>query len=252
MKKVIIIPARLNSTRLPNKVLLDLKGKTILQRVFEQCLKVEDVLTFIATDNELIREKCLGFTENVLMTKPTHNSGTERVIEAVSNLDCDIVVNVQGDEPFINPKLIENLFKSLENETTLMSSVMERIVKVDDLINPNSVKVITDKNKNALYFSRSVIPFIRNGLEGIVNDKGEISTLYNFYRHVGVYGYKKPFLQGYSKLAESSLEEFESLEQLRVLENGVKIKMIETSFKSLGIDTQEDYDKALKIVNNDF
>ncbi|MGB0879647.1 MAG: 3-deoxy-manno-octulosonate cytidylyltransferase [Polaribacter sp.] len=252
MKRVIIIPARLNSSRLPSKVLLDLKGKTVLQRVFEQCIKVENVITYIATDSKLIREKCLAFTQNILMTKPTHNSGTERVIEAVLNLDCDIVVNVQGDEPFINPKLIENLFQSIENKKVLMSSVMERITEKEDLINSNSVKVVTDKNQNALYFSRSVIPFVRDGIESVFDDNGKIFDSYNFYRHVGVYAYKRIFLLEYSRLTESSLENIEKLEQLRVLDNGIKIKMIETNYKSLGIDTIDDYNKALNLIDNDF
>jgi len=252
MKRVIVIPARLNSSRLPNKVLLDLKGKTVLQRVFEQCLKVINVKIYIATDSELIREKSLAFTQNVIMTKSTHESGTERVVEALSNIDCNIVVNVQGDEPFINPILIENLFDSLENETVLMASVMERITEKEELINSNSVKVITDDNQDALYFSRSVIPFIRDGIETILDKNGKISSDYNFYRHVGIYGYKKSFLTGYSKMNESALEKLEKLEQLRVLENGVKIKMIKTNYKSLGIDTIEDYNKALNSINDGF
>ena len=252
MKRVIVIPARLNSSRLPNKVLLDLKGKTVLQRVFEQCLKVRNVKIYIATDSELIRQKSLVFTQNVIMTKSTHESGTERVVEAVSNIDCNIVVNVQGDEPFINPILIENLFDSLENETVLMASVMERITEKEELINSNSVKVITDDNQDALYFSRSVIPFIRDGIETILDKNGKISSDYNFYRHVGIYGYKKSFLTGYSKMNESALEKLEKLEQLRVLENGVKIKMIKTNYKSLGIDTIEDYNKALNSINDGF
>lgn len=252
MKRVIVIPARLNSSRLPNKVLLDLKGKTVLQRVFEQCLKVRNVKIYIATDSELIRQKSLVFTQNVIMTKSTHESGTERVVEAVSNIDCNIVVNVQGDEPFINPILIENLFDSLENETVLMASVMERITEKEELINSNSVKVITDDNQDALYFSRSVIPFIRDGIETILDKNGKISSDYNFYRHVGIYGYKKSFLTAYSKMNESTLEKLEKLEQLRVLENGVKIKMIKTNYKSLGIDTIEDYNKALNLINDGF
>jgi 3-deoxy-manno-octulosonate cytidylyltransferase (CMP-KDO synthetase) len=162
------------------------------------------------------------------------------------------VVNVQGDEPFINPILIENLFDSLENETVLMASVMERITEKEELINSNSVKVITDDNQDALYFSRSVIPFIRDGIDTILDENGKISSDYNFYRHVGIYGYKRSFLTAYSKMNESTLEKLEKLEQLRVLENGVKIKMIKTNYKSLGIDTIEDYNKALNLINDGF
>lgn len=252
MNRVVVIPARLNSSRLPNKVLLDLKGKTVLQRVFEQCLKVKNAEIYIATDSELIRENSSAFTKNVIMTKSTHESGTERVVEAISNIDCNIVVNVQGDEPFINPMLIENLFESLENDDVFMSSVMQRITEKEDLINPNSVKVVTDVNDNALYFSRASIPFVRNGIENILNEKGKISNEYQFYKHVGIYGFKKSFLTNYSEMNESILEKLEKLEQLRVLENGIKIKMIKTNYKSLGIDTIEDYNRALKLINNDF
>jgi 3-deoxy-manno-octulosonate cytidylyltransferase (CMP-KDO synthetase) len=212
-------------------------------------LKVKNTETYIATDSELIRDKSLVFTNNLIMTKSTHESGTERVVEAISKIDCNIVVNVQADEPFINPKLIYNLFDSLENDDVLMSSVMEKITEMEDLINPNSVKVITDDNENALYFSRAVIPFVRKGIENILNEKGKISNEYNFYRHVGIYGYKKSFLSTYSKMNDSNLEKLEKLEQLRVIENGIKIKMIKTNYKSLGIDTIEDYNKALKLIN---
>jgi 3-deoxy-manno-octulosonate cytidylyltransferase (CMP-KDO synthetase) len=251
MKRIIIIPARLNSSRLPNKVLLDLKGKTVLQRVYEQCLKVLNVHIYIATDSELIREKSLKFTDNVIMTKSTHKSGTERVIEAVLNLECISVVNVQGDEPFINPSVIEDLFCSLEKKNVLMASAMERINNKKDLISPNSVKVTVDKNQDALFFSRSVIPFVRDGLETVLDDNEKIKNQYNFYKHIGVYGYKKSFLCSYSEMNKSTLEELEKLEQLRVLENGIKIRMIKTKFNSIGIDTVDDYEKALKLINND-
>lgn len=251
MKRVIIIPARLNSSRLPNKVILDLKGKTVLQRVYEQCLKVLNVNIYIATDSELIRKKSLKFTDNVIMTKSTHNSGTERVIEAVLNLECTSVVNVQGDEPFINPSIIESLFCSLEKKNVLIASAMERINNKKDLISSNYVKVTVDKNQDALFFSRSVIPFVRDGLESILDDNNKIKHQYNFYKHIGVYGYKKSFLSSYQEMNKSSLEELEKLEQLRILENGIKIRMIKTKFNSIGIDTINEYEKALKLINND-
>jgi len=153
MKKVIIIPARLDSSRLPKKVLLDLKGKTVLQRVYEQCLKVKNVHgVYIATDSIEIKEVCETFTNNVIITKSTHKSGTDRIGEAVSAIDCDIVINVQGDEPFIEPSLIEALVNSFVNSEISMSSAMSKISNVKDLQNTNVVKVVTDLHNNALFF----------------------------------------------------------------------------------------------------
>ena len=245
MKKVIVIPARLDSSRLPNKVLLDLKGKTVLQRVYEQCLKVTDVDgVYIATDSQEIQEACQEFTNHVIMTKSTHQSGTDRIAEAVETLNCDVVINVQGDEPFIDPSLIEALLESFENSETLMSSAMSKIVDSADLQNSNVVKVTVDSSHNALYFSRSVIPFPRDHSE--VFDSNEALKKQSFYRHIGIYGYRKDFLLQYIHMERSYLEKVEKLEQLRVLENGYKIKMIETVSSSIGIDTLDDYHEALK------
>ena len=247
MKKVIVIPARLDSSRLPKKLLLDLNGKTILHRVFDQCSKVRNVKVYVATDSNLIKKEAKSFTNNIIMTKPSHISGTERVVEAVSKIDCDLVVNVQGDEPFINPLLIEDLFNSISNKNFMMSSVMQRISETKDLMDPNCVKVVTNNENDALFFSRSAIPYLRNGFDSISDTNGKIQKKYNFYKHVGVYCYKKLFLSRYSKLKKSKLEEFEKLEQLRVLENDIKIKMIKTKFNSIGIDTIKDYKNALKL-----
>lgn len=250
MRKIIVIPARLSSTRLPNKLLLDLKGKTVLQRVYDQCLKVNGVTTFIATDSDKIKSCCLKFTENIIMTKESHQSGTDRIVEAIKKIDCDFVVNVQGDEPFIEPKLIAQLFDSLERNCEEMVSVMERITIVEELNNTNVVKVVVDANSNALYFSRSCIPFFRD-YSMQLNNKDLLSNKFKFYRHVGIYGYKRDFLITYSDLNESELEFAEKLEQLRVLENGYKIKMVETAYRSLGIDTKEDYLNALNLINDE-
>lgn len=249
MKRVIIIPARLKSSRLPNKVLLDLNGKTILQRVYDQCNKLNNVKTYIATDSKLIKQESLKFTQNVIMTKTTHESGTERLVEAISKIDCELIVNVQGDEPFISPNTINKLFKSLENKHIAMSSVCERINDKDELIGENSVKVVLDENDNALYFSRSVIPYVRDGIDSVFDKNGEIYSKYNFYKHVGIYGYTKDFFKVYSKMKKSELEKLEKLEQLKVLQSGIKIKMIKTENKSFGIDTISDYQKAKKIIN---
>ena len=245
MKKVIIIPARLDSSRLPKKVLLDLKGKTVIQRVYEQCLKVKNVDgVYVATDSIEIKEVCETFTNNVIITKSTHKSGTDRIGEAVSAIDCDIVINVQGDEPFIEPSLIEALVNSFSNSEISMSSAMSKINNVKDLQNTNVVKVVTDLHNNALFFSRSLIPFPRDVKE--ISSANEVIEESQFFRHIGIYGYRKDFLLHFVNLEQSYLEKVEKLEQLRALENGFKIKMIEANSSLIGIDTREDYEEALK------
>ena len=245
MKKVIVIPARLDSSRLPKKVLLDLKGKTVLQRVYEQCLKVKNIdEVYIATDSLEIKEVCETFTNQVIITKSNHQSGTDRIGEAISSIDCDIVINVQGDEPFIEPSLIEALVNSFSNSEITMSSAMSKINNVKDLQNSNVVKVVVDSQNNALFFSRSMLPFPRDVKE--ISSSNEVLEKYQFFRHIGIYGYRKEFLLHYVNMEQSSLEKIEKLEQLRALENGFKIKMIETDSSLMGIDTREDYEEALK------
>jgi len=250
MSTIIIIPARLSSTRLPNKVLLDLNGKSVVQRVYEQCLKAKKIdKVFIATDSKKVYDSCFEFTSNVLITKETHQSGTDRIAEAVKDIACNIVLNVQGDEPFIDPKLIDSLVDSFTRET-VMSSAIHILDKVEDLKNQNVVKVTIDKNNNALYFSRSIIPYYRDYWNDLLENHVNIPKELRFYRHLGIYAYKKDFLLKYSNMEQSYLEQLEKLEQLRVIENGYKIKMIETTYNSIGIDTQKDYEKALELIND--
>lgn len=249
MKKIVVIPARLNSSRLPNKVLLELKGKTVVQRVYEQCKKATNIdEVYIATDSTKVKESCETFTSNIIMTKDTHESGTDRIAEAIENIECDVVINVQGDEPFIDPNLIDELANSFENSDTQMASAMHKIRYVDELKNHNVVKVTVDKNSEALYFSRSIIPHHRDNWESLLCHHETIPEPLRFFRHLGIYGYTKEFLLEYSKMEPTYLERLEKLEQLRVLENGYKIKMIETDYNSIGIDTQEDYKKALDLL----
>ena len=223
MKKVIVIPARIDSSRLPKKVLLDLKGKTVIQRVYEQCLKVANIdAVYIATDSNEIKEVCNSFTGDVIFTKSTHQSGTDRIGEAVALIDCDIVINVQGDEPFIGPTLIEELVNSFENSEISMSSAMSKIDDVNDLQNSNVVKVTVDNQNNALYFSRSLIPFPRDHKELLISNK-ELEK-FPVYRHIGIYGYRKEFLLDYIKMNQSYLEKVEKLEQLRALEMVLKLR----------------------------
>ena len=245
MKKVIIIPARLDSSRLPKKVLLDLKGKTVIQRVYEQCLKVKNIDgVYIATDSSEIEEVCRSFTNHIILTKSSHQSGTDRIGEAVAGIDCDIIVNVQGDEPFIDPNLIEELVHSFDDDQVYMASAMSKIENIKDLQDPNVVKVVVDTQNNAIYFSRAPIPFPRDHQESI--QLNEQLKKHNFFRHIGIYGYQKDFLAKYTKMDQTNLEKLEKLEQLRVIENGFKIKMIEAASSLIGIDTQEDYEEALK------
>ncbi|MAD43079.1 MAG: 3-deoxy-manno-octulosonate cytidylyltransferase [Arcobacter sp.] len=248
MKKVIVIPARLNSSRLPNKVILDLKGKTVVQRVYERCIQAKNIdEVFIATDNQKVKNICEPFTKNIIMTKDTHESGTDRIAEAVENIDCDIVINVQGDEPFIDIELIEELANSFDENTT-MASAMHKIELVEDLKNSNVVKVNIDKNSNAIYFSRSIIPYHRDKWDALINHHVKVPEPLKFYRHLGIYAYTKDFIKTYSNMEQTYLERVEKLEQLRVIENGYKIKMIETDYNSIGIDTIEDYHKALELL----
>jgi len=245
MKKVIVIPARLDSSRLPKKVLLDLKGKTVIQRVYEQCLKVKNIDgVYIATDSTEIEGVCRSFTDHIILTKSSHQSGTDRIGEAVAGIDCDVVVNVQGDEPFIDPNLIEALVHSFEDDQVSMASAMSKIENIKDLQDPNVVKVVVDTQNNAIYFSRAPIPFPRDHQE-IIYSNEELKK-HNFFRHIGIYGYQKDFLAKYIKMEQTNLEKLEKLEQLRVIENGFKIKMIEAVTSLIGIDTQEDYEEALK------
>ena len=245
MKKVIVIPARLDSSRLPKKVLLDLKGKTVIQRVYEQCLKVKNIDgVYIATDSSEIEEVCRSFTNHIILTKNSHQSGTDRIGEAVTGIDCDVVVNVQGDEPFIDPNLIEELVHSFDDDQVSMASAMSKIENIKDLQDPNVVKVVVDTQNNAIYFSRAPIPFPRDHQE-IIRSNEELKK-HNFFRHIGIYGYRKDFLAKYIEMDQTNLEKLEKLEQLRVIENGFKIKMIEAATSLTGIDTLEDYEEALK------
>ena len=245
MKKGIIIPARLASSRLPNKLLLDLGGKSILQRVYEQCLQVPNVSqenVYIAVDDQILIDHCNSFTSNTILTSKDHQSGTDRIAEAASKIDFDIVINVQGDEPFIDPILISEIADCFSDESVQMSSAMCPLTSVEEIKNPNNVKVITDTKGDAIYFSRLPIPYYRDQEINPINQ--------NYYKHIGLYGYTKKFLLAYSKMKPTIYENAEKLEQLRVLENGFTIRMVTTTDNTIGIDTMEDYNNAKTILNN--
>lgn len=242
MKFIGIIPARYASTRFPGKPLAMLDGKTIIQRVYEQTSKVlEDVC--VATDDERIFNAVEGFGGKAVMTSPDHKSGTDRIEEAVKKTggDFDVVINIQGDEPFIHPTQIETVCRCFEDADTQIATLGKPFTgKQDfkDLENPNSPKLITDNNGYAMYFSRSIIPYIRNV------EKGEWIGKFPFLKHIGLYAYRTKVLEEITRLPQSSLEIAESLEQLRWLQNGYRIKVGLTDVETIGIDTPEDLEKA--------
>ncbi|WP_374950602.1 3-deoxy-manno-octulosonate cytidylyltransferase [Mucilaginibacter sp.] len=238
MKTIIVIPARLQSTRLPRKVLLDLGGKPVIQRVYEACLQSalhQEI--WIAADDQEVFDLCKTFTGNVLMTRVDHPSGTDRIAEVASNIKCDLVINVQGDEPFFDATIIDRLITAMQQSNADMGSVYAPVETIDELHNPNLVKLVTDADDFAVYFSRYAIPYSR---DRILEDAS------GYKKHMGVYAYKASFLPEFVKLPVSFLERSEKLEQLRALENGYKIKMIAVAGFEKGIDTPEDLEHARK------
>ncbi|HEY3405504.1 MAG TPA: 3-deoxy-manno-octulosonate cytidylyltransferase [Ohtaekwangia sp.] len=242
MKKILaIIPARYASTRFPAKPLVDIGGKSMVQRVYEQVKKTPGISnTVVATDNQKIFDHVIGFGGAVCMTKESHVSGTDRCYEAltIQSGSYDYVINIQGDEPFIQPEQINLLSELLDGETEI-ATLAKQIESPEQVFNPNVVKVVFSKNQEALYFSRSTIPHIRNTLENDWLKK------HHFYKHIGMYAYRADILKRLTELPVSTLEKAESLEQLRWLENGFRIKVAETKQETIGIDTPEDLKLAL-------
>lgn len=232
-----VIPARYGSTRLPAKMLLELDGKSILQRTFEQTVQaklIDEVV--IATDDQRIFDHAASFGAKVEMTDPNHQSGTDRIAElAQKNINWEIIVNVQGDEPFIQGADIDKAIEPFMHDPLIeMSSLYHYVRDWDEIQNPSVVKVVTDINDYALYFSRSPIPYLRDQNKPCL-----------FKKHMGLYAYRRNTLLAISKLPIHELEESEKLEQLRALANQIKIKMIETATTSFGIDTEKDYQRAI-------
>lgn len=221
----------------------------MVQHVYEAAKKAEGIFeVYIATDSEEVKTVCEKFTNNIIMTRTNHESGTDRLAEAILSIECDNIINVQGDEPLIDSALITCLANTLNNQKIDMVSAMHKIKTTAELKSPNAVKVTVDKNSNALYFSRSIIPHYRDELETLLNHHETIPTALKFYKHIGIYGYKKKFLKEYSNMEQTYLEKIEKLEQLRVLENGYNIKMVETDYEPVGVDVQEDLEKVREIM----
>ena len=247
MNFVGIIPARYASTRFPGKPLAKLGGKTVIERVYRQVSKVLDYV-YVATDSEQIFNTVISFGGNAIMTSPNHKSGTDRVEEAVNKTGkkFDVVINIQGDEPFIHESQIKTICECFDDSQTMIATLGRPFSNNDtiaELENPNSPKIVCDNNNFAMYFSRSIIPYIRNV------EKQEWLNSFNYLKHIGLYPYRRNVLSEITQLKQSSLEIAESLEQLRWLQNGYKIKVGITEIETIGIDTPEDLQKAEEFLN---
>ena len=234
MNVLCVIPARYASTRLPGKPLKDIAGKPMICRVYERASKASRVAAaIVATDDSRIYEAVVQHGGKAVMTRKDHPTGTDRLAEVAEKYqDVDLIINVQGDEPLIEPKLIDELAAAFDGDADLqMATVCTEITDESEQQNPNNVKVVMDKQGYALYFSRSLLPYPRH--EGTP-----------VYKHIGIYAYKRDFLLAYAKMAETPLEHAESLDQLRALENGYRIKVIKTPYRFVGVDTAEDLAKV--------
>ena len=242
MKLIAMIPARYGATRFPAKLMQDLCGKPVIVHTYQ---RVADTNLFdqvyVVTDDDRIENDIHEVGGKVIRSQKEHNSGSDRLAEASKNLEVDIIVNVQGDEPFTDKENLQKVIDIFANDpqkNIAVASLMERITNPDDIANPNNVKVVVNKFNEALYFSRSVIPFPRDP-----------NTAVPYYKHIGIYAYRKDALQQFTQLPPSQLEETEKLEQLRYLENGFKIRLALTHIPTIGIDTPEDLEKARKYLS---
>jgi 3-deoxy-D-manno-octulosonate cytidylyltransferase len=230
MKKLAVIPARYAATRFPAKLMQQLGDKTVILHTYENTVSAglfDDVL--VVTDSPVIFDEITSHGGNAIMSKKEHESGSDRIAEAIEHLDVDVIINVQGDEPFMEKQSLAGLLRVFEDENVQVASLMHTIDNEEQINNPNIVKVVTDKQGFALLFSRSPIPYKRN-----------TEASFKYFRHIGVYGYRKLALLRFVQWPVSSLENIEKLEQLRYLENGVRIKMVTTESSAIGIDTPED------------
>lgn len=238
MKFLGIIPARYSSTRLEGKPLRIIDGHTMIEWVYKRASKSNLDSLIVATDDERIYKEVINFGGKVIMTSKNHDNGTSRIAEVCKKMeDFDVIINIQGDEPLIEYEMINSLIKTFEeNKKLKMATLKHKLLNREEIENSNNVKVVCDKNDYAIYFSRAVIPYQRNN-ENI-----------SYFKHIGIYGYKRDFVIEYSKMSATPLEKIESLEQLRVLENGYKIKVLETTHSLIGVDTQEDLEQVIKYI----
>lgn len=245
MKILGIIPSRYQSSRFPGKPLIDIAGKSMIQRVYEQSSKSALINELIvATDDQRIFDHVESFGGNVMMTSESHTSGTDRCGEVVEKYsDFDIVINIQGDEPLIRPDQLDELLTAFKNSDVKLATLVKRMSSIEDVLNPNRIKVVLDKDKNGVYFSRSPIPFIAN------TDKSEWLAKADFWKHIGIYAWRSDVLSKLIALPKTELEQQESLEQLRWIYNGFKIATVETQIETPNIDAPEDLKKVLSLLN---
>lgn len=232
---IAMIPARYAATRFPGKLMQELSGKTVIRRVYENTAATalfDGVI--VVTDNKIIYDEIAGHGGRAIMSKKEHESGSDRIAEAVAGINVDVIVNVQGDEPFIQKEPLEKLVRLFDDPAVQVASLMRKI-SAEEAADPNNVKVVVNRNNEALYFSRSPVPFLRNGSA-------------DYFLHVGVYAYRKEALLAFTRWPHSRLEQAEKLEQLRFLENGIKIKMAETDYINIAIDTPEDLESARQLL----
>lgn len=241
MKILGIIPARYASTRFPGKPLADIAGKSMIQRVYEQAKKCPDLSeVIVATDDKRIFDHVVGFHGLVVITSADHQSGTDRCAEvALSHPEYDVIINIQGDEPYIEPEQISQLARCFNDPDTQIATLVKKIQNEQELFNSNAPKVVVNNHAEAIYFSRSPLPYIRG------QEEKSWLQQYPYFKHIGIYGYRSDILQQITKLPVSPLEKAESLEQLRWIENGYPIKVAETDFETFAVDTPEDLEKLL-------
>jgi 3-deoxy-manno-octulosonate cytidylyltransferase (CMP-KDO synthetase) len=241
-----VIPARYESSRFPGKPLIDIAGKSMIERVYRQCLKSSSLSkVIVATDDQRISDHVSSFGGNVVMTSNTHQSGTDRCAEVANNHpEFDVLINIQGDEPMIDPNQIDLLSKCFEDPQTNIATLVKKISTNDELFNENTPKVILNKNNEAILFSRTAIPFLRG------KTRESWIEHYTFYKHIGIYGFRTNILQDLTKLPLSGLETAEALEQLRWIENGYRIHAAITDRESQAVDTPEDLEKLLKLIQS--
>jgi 3-deoxy-manno-octulosonate cytidylyltransferase (CMP-KDO synthetase) len=239
---IVIIPARYASSRLPGKVLADIEGRPMIEHVYRRAAESRAVArVVVATDDERVRHAVRAFGGEAILTRSTHVSGTDRLAEVAEDLACDLVVNVQGDEPLLAPQMIDEAVAPFAKDASLlMSTLRRRIDNPADFSNPSVVKVVVDRDGNALYFSRAMVPFPREGPDAAP-----------LYKHIGLYVYRREFLLAFARLEPTPLEQCEKLEQLRALEHGFRIKTVETQYDSIAVDTPEDLDRVRRLTTTE-
>jgi len=241
-----IIPARYASTRFPGKPLIEIAGKSMIQRVYEQAKKCDSLAeVIVATDDERIFKHVHDFGGVAIITSPDHQSGTDRCAEvALKHPQYDVIINIQGDEPYIDPEQITKVAACFTNKDVQLSTLIKKIITLEELNNPNSPKVVINKHSEAIYFSRTPLPYLRG------HEPKDWLKHFIYFKHIGIYGYRADILQQVTKLAISSLEKAESLEQLRWVENGYCIRVAETELETHAIDVPEDLDKLKHFLTN--